>query len=183
MAKIDLDLIETVDDSTLVTLDDRIHGYEGKYVGKKEVTGNDHEETVYKIYYKGPETALKSILHAFTSKIGRDGAGVKEYPEKVPESALQENVNTSSGYDDPAQPDKKTVLRHKTDNSAPYSDNLGEQEEQTIKTLRQRVEHWKTKAQDAEGEKREAKIESDLEDDTGPDYNPERYRDRVGGRP
>jgi len=179
---VDKDEIEDkVSDDVLVTIDDDIHGFEGKYVGKSEVKGSDSDEKLYKIYYKPPATTFKSIPRAILSKLkGSDEAKIKEFPDKIPESGLQELVNTSSEINDPAQPDKKTVLRHAKDESAPYSDNKGDEESDIISTLRKQKNEYKRKYEDAKSEKTEAEIENDVEDDTGPAYNREEFRDRGG---
>lgn len=173
---VDLDEIETVSDDVLVTLDDQIHGFEGKYVGKKEIKGSDRDEPVYKIYYKPPQTTFGSIPAAIWSKITRsDNSRVKEFPDRIPESGLQESVSTSSDISDPAQPDEKTVLRKAVGGKSPYSDNKGDKESEKIRTLRKQKNKWKQRAQDAQSEKREAEIESDVEEDTGPAYNRDKY--------
>lgn len=174
---VDKDEIEdTVSDEVLVAIDDDIHGFEGKYVGKSEVKGSDSDEKIYKIYFKPPATTFKSIPHAILSKIKRsDEAEIKEYPEKIPESGLQEGVSTSSDISDPAQPDQKVVLRHAKDGKAPYSDRKGDDESDVISTLRKQKNDYKTKWEDAKSKLKEAEIENDVEDDTGPAYNRDEY--------
>ena len=170
---------DKVSDQVLVTLDDQIHGLEGKYVGKSEVKGSDSDEKLYKIFYRPPSTTFKSIPDAVKSKISKnDSSRIEVYPEKVPESGLQESVNTSSEISNPAQPDKKTVLRHAADESAPYSDNKGDEESDIISTLRKQKNEYKRKYEDAKSEKTEAEIENDVEDDTGPAYRRDDFRER-----
>lgn len=170
------DIEDTVSDEVLVTLDDNIHGFEGKYVGKSEVKGSDSDEKLYKIYFKPPGTTIKSIPHAILSKLKRtDAAEIKEFPEKIPESGLQEDVPTSSEISDPAQPDRKVVLRHAKDEKAPYSDNKGEKDDDEKSTLRKQKNKYKSKYEDAKAKLKEAEIENDVEDDTGPAYNREDY--------
>lgn len=173
-----LDEIDTVSDEHLHTLDDQIHGFEGKYVGKKEIKGAEKEEKIYKIYFKPPQTTFGSILAAIWSKIKRkDETKIKEYPDRVPESGMLEGVKTSSDVNDPAQPDQKTVLRKAVEGKSPYSDNKDIDKKEIISTLRKQKKKWKQKAQDAKSEKRETEIESDLEDDTGPAYDRDEYKE------
>jgi hypothetical protein len=176
MASLD-EVEDKVSDEVLVTLDDQIHGLEGKYVGKSEVKGSEGDEPLYKIYFKPPTTTISSIPQAVLSKIKRSDQGeIKEYPDKIPESGLQESVNTSSEISDPAQPDKKTVLRHAKDESAPYSDNKGDKEDDLVSTLRKQKQNYKTKWEDAKAKLKEAEIENDVEDDTGPAYRRDEIR-------
>lgn len=172
---VDADEIEDmVSDEVLVTLDDQIHGFEGKYVGKSEVKGSDSDEKLYKIYFKPPATTIKSIPAAILSKIKRsDESKIEEYPEQIPESGLQENVNTSSEISNPAQPDKKVVLHHAKGESAPYSDNKGDEKDDVISTLRKQKNDYKSKWEDAKSKLKEAEVENDVEDDTGRAYRRE----------
>lgn len=170
---IDLDEIDTVAEETLVTLDDQIHGFEGKYVGKKEIKGSGEDETVYRVYFKPPESIFKSMFAAVYNKFSDSKEiGVEEYPEKIPESGLMEDVNTSNKISHNAKPDKKAVLMHKVDQTAPYAENKGEGTESEISNLKKKVRKWKQKARDAKREKTEVENESDLEDDTNKTRNP-----------
>ena len=148
-----------------VLLDDRVEGRVGKYVGKKEATGTDHEfDEVYEIFYKPP---VEGRLNAFTGWIknlfGDETSKIVKHPKKIPDCALIEDQPVAA--DGAGAPDSRTVLRHDINENAVYADSISESVDSRLASAKKAKNRAAQDAAEADFNKREAENERDQEKD------------------